>query len=230
MKILKPDRYGDNRATSGHAVRPYRTIGEMVWTVLSSVDDPCSARVKLGCSDDLSGLAFVIDGAPEEHAPATDLHHYPIQMPPAGRWRPPTPQVGGDQPAELDHPAAHGLATGLDPALSQQLLDVANAEREAEIQPHRIADHIRRESMPLVNDAADAEAICEAVTRPTMRLVPAKSAERQGVLMLHRARELLVRQRTMLINAIRGHCAEFGIISPQGARRASDLIDEVHKD
>ncbi len=42
--------------------------------------------------------------------------------------------------------------------------------------------------------------------------------------------ELLVRQRTMLINAIRGHCAEFGIISPQGARRASDLIDEVHKD
>jgi len=49
----------------------------MVWTVLSSVDDPCAARVKLGCSDDLSGLAFVIDGAPEEHAPATDLHHYP---------------------------------------------------------------------------------------------------------------------------------------------------------
>ena len=60
------------------------------------------------------------------------------------------------------------------------------------------------------NDAADAEAICEAVTRPTMRFAPAKSAEQQSVLMLHRARELLVRQRTMVINALRGHCAEFG--------------------
>ena len=54
------------------------------------------------------------------------------------------------------------------------------------------------------NDAADAEAICEAVTRPTMRFAPAKSAEQQSVLMLHRARELLVRQRTMVINALRG--------------------------
>src|SRR3974390_277375 len=74
--------------------------------------------------------------------------------------------------------------------------------------------YVRRQK----NDAADAEAICEAVTRPTMRFVPVKSAERQGVLVLHRTRELLVRQRTMLINAIRGHCAEFGIIAPQGAR------------
>ena len=56
------------------------------------------------------------------------------------------------------------------------------------------------------NDAADSEAICEAVTRPTMRFAPAKSAEQQSVLMLHRARELLVRQRTMVINSLRGHC------------------------
>src|SRR6476469_6113347 len=55
------------------------------------------------------------------------------------------------------------------------------------------------------NDAADAEAICEAVRRPTMRFVPVKSAEQQARLVLHRSRELLVRQRTMLINAIRGH-------------------------
>jgi len=66
------------------------------------------------------------------------------------------------------------------------------------------------------NDAADAEAIFEAVTRPTMRFAPVKSAEQQSVLMLHRARELLVRQRTMLINALRGHCAEFGLIAAQG--------------
>ncbi len=66
------------------------------------------------------------------------------------------------------------------------------------------------------NDAADAEAICEAVTRPTMRFVPVKDAEQQSVLMLHRGRNLLVRQRTMLVNALRAHMAEFGITAPQG--------------
>ena len=59
-------------------------------------------------------------------------------------------------------------------------------------------------------DAADAEAIAEAVTRPTMRFVPVKSAESQAMLMLHRTRELLVRQRTMLATALRAHLAEFG--------------------
>ena len=71
-------------------------------------------------------------------------------------------------------------------------------------------------------DAADA--ICEALMRPTMRFVPIKSAEQQSVLMLHRARELLVRQRTMLINALRGHCAEFGIVIAQGASKVTALI------
>jgi len=61
------------------------------------------------------------------------------------------------------------------------------------------------------NDAA--EAICEAVTRPTMRFVAVKSAEQQGVLMQHRTRELLVRQRTMLVNTIRAHMAEFGVVT-----------------
>ena len=73
-------------------------------------------------------------------------------------------------------------------------------------------------------DAADAEAICEAVTRPTMRFVAVKSAEQQAVLMLHRTRELLVRQRTMLVNALRGHMAELGIIAPQGITRVADLL------
>jgi len=66
-------------------------------------------------------------------------------------------------------------------------------------------------------DAADAEAIAEAVTRPTMRFVAVKSRDQQAVLMLHKARDLLVRQRTMLINALRGHLGEFGIIAAQGA-------------
>ncbi len=73
-------------------------------------------------------------------------------------------------------------------------------------------------------DAADAEAICEAVTRPSMRFVPVKSTEQQAVLMLHRTRDLLVRQRTMLINAPRGHMAEFGIIAPKGASRVGELV------
>lgn len=73
-------------------------------------------------------------------------------------------------------------------------------------------------------DAADAEAICEAVTRPTMRAVPIKSAEQQSALMLHRTRDLLVRQRTMLVNALRGHMAELGIVAPQGIGRVVDLI------
>jgi transposase len=73
-------------------------------------------------------------------------------------------------------------------------------------------------------DAADAEAICEAVTRPTMRFVPVKSAEQQAVLMLHRTRDLLVRQRTMLVNALRGHMSELGIIAPQGIGRVADLM------
>jgi len=73
------------------------------------------------------------------------------------------------------------------------------------------------------NDAADAEAICEAVTRPSMRFVPVKDAEQQSVLMLHRARSLLVRQRTMLVNALRDHMAEFGIVAPRGLRHVKIL-------
>ena len=74
------------------------------------------------------------------------------------------------------------------------------------------------------NDAWDAEAICEALMRPTMRFAAVKSAEQQSVLMLHRARELLVRQRTMMINALRGHCAELGLIVAQGASKVEELV------
>ena len=74
------------------------------------------------------------------------------------------------------------------------------------------------------HDAADAEAIAEALVRPTMRFAPIKSADQQAVLMLHRSRELLVKQRTMLINAVRGHCSELGMIASQGASKINDLI------
>lgn len=80
------------------------------------------------------------------------------------------------------------------------------------------------------NDAADAEAICEAVTRPSMRFVPVKDVAQQSVLMLHRARNLLVRQRTMLVNALRAHLAEFGVIAPQGLRHVEQLIAAIDAD
>ncbi|HYZ40782.1 MAG TPA: IS110 family transposase [Stellaceae bacterium] len=76
------------------------------------------------------------------------------------------------------------------------------------------------------NDAADAEAICEAVTRPSMRFVPMKDTDQQSVLLLHRARNLLVRQRTMLVNALRAHMAEFGMVAPQGLRNV-ELLTKI---
>ncbi len=86
--------------------------------------------------------------------------------------------------------------------------------------PNYVKPYVKRNK----NDAADAAAICEAVRRPTMRFVAVKSAEQQSVLMVHRARELLVRQRTMLVNAIRAHMAEFGIVAPVGIARVKELF------
>jgi transposase len=86
--------------------------------------------------------------------------------------------------------------------------------------PHYVKPYVKRNK----NDAADAEAICEAVTRPTMRFVAVKSTEQQGVLMLHRTRELMVRQRTMLVNAIRAHMAEFGIVARVGLPQVKALL------
>lgn len=78
--------------------------------------------------------------------------------------------------------------------------------------PQYVKPYVKRSK----NDASDAEAICEAVTRPTMRFVGVKSPEQQSVLVLHRTRLLLTRQRTSLGNAIRAHLAEFGIVAPVG--------------
>jgi transposase len=91
--------------------------------------------------------------------------------------------------------------------------------------PAYVKAYVRRQK----NDMADAAAICEAVTRPSMRFVPIKSEQQQALLLVHRARDLLVRQRTSLINALRAHLAEFGVVVPKGAphgrRLASMLID-----
>lgn len=89
--------------------------------------------------------------------------------------------------------------------------------------PHYVKPYVKRNK----TDAADAEAIAEAVTRPTMRFVPVKSPDQQAVLILHRARDLLVRQRTQLVNALRAHLAEFGQVIPQGIQNARKLMTLV---
>lgn len=94
------------------------------------------------------------------------------------------------------------------------------------IPPTYVKPYVRRQK----NDAADAAAICEAVSRPHMRTVPIKSEEQQGVLVLHKARDLLMRQRTMILNAIRGHLAEFGIVAAQGPRKVAELIARLRND
>jgi transposase len=77
------------------------------------------------------------------------------------------------------------------------------------------------------NDAADAAAICEAMSRPGMRFVAVKTAESQAALMLHGSRDLLIRQRTMLLNAVRGHAAEFGVVGAKGVGRMAELLERI---
>jgi transposase len=79
------------------------------------------------------------------------------------------------------------------------------------------------------NDRIDAEAICEAMSRPSMRFVPVKSADEQAAAMLLSVRDLLVKQRTMLVNAIRGHAAEFGVIGAKGVARVVDVLERARE-
>jgi transposase len=89
--------------------------------------------------------------------------------------------------------------------------------------PAYVKPYVKRQK----NDSTDAEAICEAVTRPNMRFVPTKTVEQQSCLMLHRARHLFIRQQTAVINSIRAYLAEFGIIAPVGRRGVEQLLDVV---
>ena len=89
--------------------------------------------------------------------------------------------------------------------------------------PAYVKPYVKRQK----NDTTDAEAICEAVTRPNMRFVPTKTVEQQSCLMLHRARHLFIRQQTAVINSIRAYLAEFGIVAPVGRRGVEQLLEVV---
>lgn len=91
------------------------------------------------------------------------------------------------------------------------------------ISPKDVKAYVRRNK----TDAADAAAICEAVSRPHTRFVPIKTPEHQAVLSMHKARALLVSQRTRMMNALRGHLAEFGIVAPQGTRGFQELLSRL---
>ena len=86
--------------------------------------------------------------------------------------------------------------------------------------PAYVKPYVKRQK----NDMADAEAICEAVTRANMRFVPTKTPEQQSGLMLHRTRHLFIRQQTSVINAIRAHLAEFGVTAPVGRKGMEELL------
>ena len=92
------------------------------------------------------------------------------------------------------------------------------------IPPQYVKPYLKRGK----SDALDAEAICEAMSRPGMRFVAIKSAENQAALMVLRTRELFLKQRTMLINAIRGHAAEFGLVAGKGPVKVADLLQQAH--
>src|SRR5512140_2250739 len=89
--------------------------------------------------------------------------------------------------------------------------------------PAYVKPYVKRQK----NDMADAEAMCEAVTRASMRFVPTKTPEQQSGLVLHRTRHLFIRQQTSVINAIRAHLAEFGIVAPVGRHGVEELLNVV---
>ena len=102
--------------------------------------------------------------------------------------------------------------------------EITALDHEVRMMPARyVKPYVKRNK----NDMADAEAICEAVTRPTMRFVPIKTPVQQSILMLHRTRELFVRQRIMLVNALRAHLAEFGIVAGVGCNGLEKLLEVI---
>ena len=104
----------------------------------------------------------------------------------------------------------------------RQLQEMGHAVRL--MPPSYVKPYVKRGK----TDAADAEAVCEAVTRPSMRFVPLKSEADSAALVVHRVRDFLVGQVTQIGNAIRAHMAEFGIVSPKGSKRVEDLKSELN--
>jgi transposase len=198
------------------------------------------ARVKLLILDGVDGLSSaaswchgVLAGAPQRGRPSVKKFI----------------RIGVD--LAKNYFQVHALISETGPAVTRKLTRAKMREFFAQIEPCRVgmeacgsAHYWARElrlmgheallmpptyTKPYVkrgkNDAVDAEAICEAVSRPTMRFVPVKSEEQQAILMLHTTRELVIKQRTMTVNALRSHLSEFGIVVAKGIGRIDELLE-----
>src|SRR5215204_5999077 len=134
--------------------------------------------------------------------------------------RPALSKTGSGDPVLQQAPALSRRYGGVrhEPLLARELVGLGHEVRL--MPPAYVKPYVKRGK----TDAGDAEAICEAVTRPTMRFVAIKSVEQQAALALHRTRDLLVRQRTQLVNMIRGLLAEFGIAVPKGITNALAFV------
>jgi transposase len=108
-------------------------------------------------------------------------------------------------------------------AVDRHTAKFSESSESLKMPPSYVKGYVKRSK----NDAADAAAICEAVTRSSMRFVPIKSADQQALLMLHRTRDLLIRQRTQLINALRAQLAEFGLVAETGREGLAQLAEII---
>ena len=130
---------------------------------------------------DIENFALVIDGALEPHFSTADPDEHFVQMPAARRWVPATAEVRRDQRTELDYPATDRLATDFDAALGEQFLDIPDAEREPEIQPYGLADHIRREPVAFERDRLHEDPHFGTQTRQTGDILQLDCQHRQWV-------------------------------------------------
>ena len=140
------------------------------------------------------------------------------------RWLDPPPVEASRRPGVL--PEAATLPIGIEACASSHYWSrraPGVGHTVPLMPPAYVKPYVKRQK----NDMADAEAICEAVTRANMRFVPTKTPEQQSCLMLHRTRHLFIRQQTAVINAIRAHLAEFGIVAPVGRKGVTELLHVV---
>lgn len=155
--LAKPSRsinFGQAELSKGRSVRRQtvsRDLFRLDGLVTQQAAQQLQSRLRIPSSldDEIEHFAFVIDGAPQIHPPAADPADHFVEMPARRRRRSALLQPPSDQQSELFRPAADGFVADVDAALGQQLLDIAKAQAEAEIQPDGMADHLRRETVAL---------------------------------------------------------------------------------
>src|SRR5271169_2876435 len=135
----------------------------------------CCGLVSPLLNQHVQHLAFVIHGTPQKHSLAGDPHNYFVEMPSHGRRRPRLAQVLGKQPSEFLRPAADRLIAHIDAALSHEIFDIPKAQGEPEIQPHHLANDIRREPMASERNGVPKRGSLSALTSNDLALHSART-------------------------------------------------------